>query len=265
MAFATVDGGQVYYESVGEGRCVVLAHAGLLDTRMWDREFAALAAAGYRAVRYDARGHGRSSSLSGDHALYDDVRHLLGALSVDRASLVGVSLGARTAVDCALAYPDLVEALVLVGPGLSGMAITDPYILAEQQAMADAAQRKDRAAFVESFLRQWVDGPHRAPGDVDPEVRELCRTMAHDTLTAHAGGGGQLRELVATERLEELRVPVFAILGELDSVDIAGVVDGLATRVPGARRLDVPDAGHMVNLEAPDAFDRALLGFLRGR
>jgi len=71
-----------------------------------------------------------------------------------------------------------------------------------------------------------------------------------------------MRELDATTRLDELRVPVLAMVGDLDVSDIEWVADQVVTRVPGARKLVVPGAGHVVNLDRPDAFNEALLGFL---
>lgn len=175
-----VDSGELYYEAKGKGRAVVLLHGGLLDRRMWDGQFELLAKQ-YRVIRYDARGHGLSSAVSGDFAHYEDLHKLLVALGESRASLIGLSLGARTAIDFALTYPHMVDALVAVAPGMSGWEFKDPMLLKNQESMGAAIKAKDDAMFVEWFIRSWTDGPKRTPEQVDPKVREKVRMMALET------------------------------------------------------------------------------------
>jgi 3-oxoadipate enol-lactonase len=253
----------VYSETQGTGPAVVLMHAGLLDGRMWDEQYALLGDAGYRVVRYDARGHGRSGALTEGYAHHEDLRELLDELSIDRATLVGLSLGARTAIDFALLHPDRVDALVLAAPGMSGMTFDDPFIIEHGDKAIAAAGEGDLPGFIEEFARQWVDGPHRAPADVDPAIRARCLTMATETVAGHPTWLPP-REVGAADRLGELRVPVLTMVGDLDSADIVRVVDRLAL-LPGARRVVVPGAGHMINLERPEAFNRELLAFLSRR
>ncbi|MEV6682993.1 alpha/beta fold hydrolase [Streptomyces erythrochromogenes] len=93
---------------------------------MWNEQFLWLAGLGYRVIRYDARGHGRSSTVAGDYSHHGDLRALLTHLDVPCATLVGLSLGARTAIDTALAHPESVPALVLASPGVSGRPFADP-------------------------------------------------------------------------------------------------------------------------------------------
>jgi pimeloyl-ACP methyl ester carboxylesterase len=264
MATGTVGvrGGQLFYEMEGDGRTVVLLHGGMLDHTMWDEQFPLLVGAGYRVVRYDARRHGRSTAEPGDYAGYDDVHDLLTGLGLPSATLVGLSLGGRTAIDAALAYPPMVDALVLVAPGMSGMEFRDPFILSEGERTRAAADAHDHEAYVESVLRQWVDGPHRTPDQVDPGVRARCRALMMAAPPGRGARQGVMRELDAVHRVDELRVPVLAMVGDLDSSDIEWVVDQVVTRVPGARRLVVPGAGHVIPLDRPDVFNRALLGFL---
>ena len=101
-----------------------------------------------------------------------------GLLDLERATLVGHSLGARTAADFALEHPDAVDALVLAAPGLSGMAYHDPFVIEQHQAIAAAAAARDAAGIIEAFLRAWVDGPRRRRADVDPRLRERIGAMA---------------------------------------------------------------------------------------
>ncbi|MEU7482481.1 alpha/beta fold hydrolase [Streptomyces sp. NPDC042319] len=264
---APVAGGELYYEAAGSGPAVVLLHEGMLDLTMWDEQFEWLARAGHRVIRYDARGHGRSSPVEGDYAHHEDLRALLAHLGVGRATLIGHSHGARVALDSALAHPDTVAALVLAAPGISGRTFTDPFLLQhirEQVAAVSAPGGVKR--FIEHFLRMWVDGPHREPAQVDPALRERVRATARATVTAHADGMGRgaAFEVGAAHRLAEIRVPTLVMDGDLDSTDISANAHAVALAVPGARRARIPAAGHMVSLENAEEFDRELAGFLRG-
>ncbi|TJZ55567.1 alpha/beta fold hydrolase [Streptomyces piniterrae] len=260
-----IDDGELFYETAGSGPAVVLLHGGMLDQHMWDEQFAWLVNSGLRAIRYDFRGHGLSSSVTGDYAHHDDLRVLLDALDVPSAVLVGLSHGSRVALDAALAHPDRVTALALASPGVSGRAFTDPFLLEhirEQVAAIGEADGVER--YVEHFLRMWVDGPHREPSAVHPGLRERLRASAEANAEVHADGlgAGMPLEVGAAERLSEIRVPTVVFDGDLDSGDISANAHAITLAVPGARRVRIPGAGHMVNLENTALFDQELHGFL---
>ncbi|MFF9056268.1 alpha/beta fold hydrolase [Streptomyces erythrochromogenes] len=162
----------------------------MLDMNMCDEQFLWLAGLGYRVIRYDARGHGRSSMVAEEYANHDDLHALLTHLDVPCATLVGHSLGARTAVDAAIAHPESVSALVLASPGVSGRPFADPYVAhhtAQQMAaMADPDGGAQR--FVEHFLRMWVDGPYREPSEVGRALRERIHASASAHVMRHARG-----------------------------------------------------------------------------
>ncbi|MCS7484167.1 alpha/beta fold hydrolase [Umezawaea endophytica] len=254
-----VDGGELAYEVRGDGSPVVLLHGGFLTGEMWDAQVEVLERA-HTVIRYDARGHGSSSGATKPFARHEDLRELLAGLDVPRASLVGMSLGGVTAVDFAIAHPDLVDRLVLVGSGLSGMVFRDRFVLGN---MSKRGAEKDVGDGVEAVLRTWVDGPHRTPAEVDPGVRDRCRELVLDNFVRHRRAVLPAIVFGAVERVAELRAPVLLLVGELDSTDIHGVADLLVDAVPSARKVVVPGSGHLVNLERPDVFDREVAAFLR--
>ncbi|MFI1616049.1 alpha/beta fold hydrolase [Streptomyces lydicus] len=260
-----IDDGELFYETAGSGPAVVLLHGGMLDQHMWDEQFSWLVNSGLRAIRYDSRGHGLSSTVAGDYANHDDLCALLDALDVPRAVLVGLSHGARVALDAAIAHPDRVTALALASPGVSGRPFTDPFVLEhirEQVAAIGAPDGAER--YVEHFLRMWVDGPHREPSAVHPGFRERMRASALANVEVHAEGlgGGMPLEVGAADRLGEIRVPTVVFDGDLDSTDISANAHAIALTVPGARRVRIPGAGHMVNLENTALYDHELHAFL---
>ncbi|MFE7526121.1 alpha/beta fold hydrolase [Kitasatospora sp. NPDC057542] len=265
----SVEGGRLSYEVAqgGSGPTLVLLHGGMLDRHSWDEQFARLAARGHHVVRYDARGHGHSSTVTGDYAHQDDLRALLAHLAVPRAVLVGLSLGARTALDAALAHPEYVAALVLTAPGVSGRPFTDPFVThhAEQQIAAlGTGGAAGVELFVEHFLRMWVDGPHRSPTEVDGALRERLRACATANVLRHAAGlgAGLPREVGAADRLGEVAVPTLVLTGDLDGSDILANAHAVAAAAPNARHRVLPGAAHMIPLECPDLFEHELDTFL---
>lgn len=254
---ADIDGGQLHYEVAGAGRPVVFLHGGFLTHEMWDEQFALLAKT-HRVVRYDARGHGQSSGATTDYRPYEDLRQLLDFLDIDSATLVGNSLGGRISVDFALTYPERTAALLTVAGGVSGMQIRDPVIIELTQQLGTVESIADG---VEIFLRMWVDGPRRAPDQVDAKVRESCGRMATETATRHnvMATFQFMREVHAIDKLDQLTPPVLATIGDADSADVEDIAEQLGKR---GRKKVIRGAGHMINLEQPEIFNRILLEFL---
>ena len=251
---------EIYYEVAGSGEpTVVLIHGGLLDCRMWDDQFEILSR-DHRVVRYDASAHGQSAlppNVYWDHA---DLRGLLDHLAIDRAVLVGLSLGGRVAIDFALEDPHRVEAVVVVSSGLGGYRFTSEDYLIDRDAMMAAWKAGDFDNVVEAFQRSWTDGPHRMPEEVDPLVRERVRVMARNKIES-AMEGRMLRH-PAIDRLDELEMPMLVVVGELDVPGIHEIADNLVLANRNAELVVVPGVAHMVNMEKPEEFNRIVLDFL---
>jgi pimeloyl-ACP methyl ester carboxylesterase len=256
------EGTFLVYDVNGEGPGVVLIHGGMLDRRMWDAQLASLKRR-FRVVRYDTRWHGKSSGSSGPWADEEDLRILLDHVGLERAALVGLSMGGRIAIDFALRHPDRVSAIVAISPGLSGFGFPDTSGSPQMAAMGAAWQRGDVEGVAEPFQRLWTDGPRREPGDVDPKVRARVREMARVGI-ARAFTRPRTPEMdpPAVGRLKEIHAPLLALRGELDMPDIRTITDKLAAEVTGARLIVVPGAAHMVNMEKPDEVNREIVGFL---
>ena len=112
----------------------------------------------------------------------------------------------------------------------------------------------------------WVDGPARAPEDVDPAVRERVRVMDTDLFARVAeqeeASEGDL-DPPASARLSEIRVPTLVIVGEEDQPDALASADALASGIAGARKAAIPDAAHLPSMERPAEFNRIVLDFIR--
>ena len=118
-----------------------------------------------RLVCYDVRGAGNSiiTSSNEPYTPYQELADLLTHLGIQRASLVGLSGGARFSIDMAIAYPERVHKLVLVSPGMSGYQFADEWTHQQGESFEEALAQGDVTRAVEHFLIMWVDGPSRSP------------------------------------------------------------------------------------------------------
>jgi pimeloyl-ACP methyl ester carboxylesterase len=259
-----VEGARLYYEEAGEGAPLVMIHGGFLDRRMWDGQFDVMAQR-FRAIRYDVRAHGLSLADSVSFADHEDLRQLMMALDVPSATLVGLSMGGQIAIDLALAYPEMVSALVLVGPGMSGYPFQGEEFQDYVDELTAAFETGGLSAALEVFATYWCDGPQRGPSQVLSAVREKVLTMLE-------GSGQRWRywrlsrqlEPPAFGRLTEIDVPTLVIVGGIDMPVIHEIADLIAQQVPDARKVVIPEVAHMVNMEMPEAFSDLVLEFLTG-
>ena len=261
--FAEVNGARLYYEVAGEGHPLVLIHAGIADSRMWDDQFGVLAQR-YRVIRCDVRGFGRSAMPAGEQFQpWEDLYSLLRHLGVERAYVVGCSMGGAIAVDFTLTHPEMADALVTVGAGLGGFEQHSELAVRLWTEIDAAAESGDLDRAVELTVRMWVDGPNRTPDRVAPPVRERVRAMERDNL-ALGSDESLARDLdpPAIGRLGEIGVPTLVMMGDEDMPDISAVAGLLAVGIPHARKVVMHDTAHVPNMERPDEFNRILLEFL---
>ena len=262
---ASINGATLYYELVGEGEPLVLVHAGIADSRMWDAQIEAFAQR-YRVIRYDMRGFGRTEMVEGPYSHHEDLRGLLDSLDVRRAHLLGCSMGGATVLDFALRYPESVGMLVLVGSAVSGFeADVGPSKQWDELIAADEAGNLERVSELEAQI--WVDGPGRRPEDVSATVRDLVREMNLIALKNEAFGLGEELppEQPTVDRLVEIRAPSLVIVGDLDQPWTTARAGLLERKLPNVRKVVMPGVAHLPNMERPEEFNRIVLDYLERR
>ena len=266
--FVEVQGGRLYVEEAGSGDAVVFLHPGLWDSRTWDPQFATFAER-YRVLRLDARGYGRSTRPD-PGVPYSHARDLLAVFAdagIERAALVGCSMGGATAIDFTLVHPERVTALVLAAAGPSGFEGTP-----EQEA---------------AWEEWWTE--HDAPVDAAVEAGDLERAqdLRLSTMWAQLGtddeGGRKIRDIAfdnlheltmdesaqvrldppAFERLGEITVPTLVLPADHDPPEMEPIAVAVAERIPNARLVRIPETDHVINLRQPEEFDRVVLEFLK--
>lgn len=252
------------YDVAGHGDPVVFVHAGIADRRMWKPQVTHFARY-FTAVTFDMRGFGESPLPETPFSPRADIAGLLDHLSLERAHLVGCSMGATTALELAIEYPDRVGALVLVNSGAPGFTPEGGYYEPPGWDDVEAAfVAGDHDAVADFDLRLWVDGIYRSRDDVAPWIRAAIREMDLIALRNEARRDELIRRTdpPAGTRLDEVHAPTLVIVSELDVPDMMPLGKHLAAGITHARLEEFPATAHLPNMEAPDAFNELVAAFL---
>ena len=254
------DGGHLAYDLAGEGPMLTMIHPGLWDRRTWDREFDDWTDR-YRVLRYDVRGYGRSSRLTGapySHAR--DLALLLEAVGIEQTSIVGCSMGGAIAVDFVLVEPARVVSLVLAAAGLGGFEANEEEN-AWWEARMDPVEAAIEAGDLERAedLRLEVWAPMGTDDAAGRRIREIAFDNIHE-LTMDESAEEEL-EPPAAFRLGEVDVPTLVLVAEHDPPFMRRCDELIGREVLDGRMVTI-DADHVVNVRNPEAFDAAVLPFL---
>lgn len=263
--YASSGGAKLYFETAGEGSALVFIHAGISDSRMWDPQFERFADR-FKVVRYDHRSFGKSDFPNEPYTLRDDLLNVLRHLHIEKAVLIGCSMGGSTALDFALEHPGMVSALVLVGSGVSGL--NDPKYLSEDtikywRELMSVIQKGDLDKAREMDAEYWIDGSGRSPAQIDPVYRERARQLHRENFSVGrvTRPESQLTP-PAIDRLREIKAPTMVVIGDNDSEDLRKLADRLAAEISNARLVKMRNAAHLPSLEHPAEFNRLLEEFL---
>lgn len=264
--FAAINNARIYYEIAGKGQPFVMVHAAIADTRQWNNEFTHFAKH-YRVIRYDMRGYGRSEPVEGEFSNLQDLAALLDFLHIDHPLiLMGCSMGGGLAMNFALTYPSRVKALIMVDSGPMGLEldVEEPAKFKEVEKAYDSG---DLDLVAELETQVWFDGMGRTPSQVNPAMRKLAYEMNRNDLAHEAKKLGKRLsdvQVPAAKRLNELHMPLLAIVGDQDEPFAFAAADYIVEKIPSARKAIIKDAGHLSNMDHPDEFQQIVTTFLRG-
>ncbi len=261
--YVEIKGAKIYYEVVGKGYPLVLTHAGIADSRMWDDQMAAFSEH-YQVIRYDARGYGQSDPVAGEFYHHENLYHLLQHLKIDKAHMLGCSMGGAITLDFTLEYPQMVQSLTLVGSALPGHEGTPSPKPANWSAILAAYEAGDFAPANDYEVKQWVVGPNRQPDAVAATVREKVYAMNLIALRNDFAELGDEQELdpPAISRLGEIKVPTLVIVGDHDQPEMIEKADILANKIARARKVVMTGTAHLPNMEQPTEFNEHVLDLL---
>lgn len=259
MTVAHTAGG-IAYERTGTGPAVLLLHAGIADRTMWDPQWERWADR-FELIRLDHRGFGESADPRGQYSVQGDALEVLDEAEVERAAVVGASMGGQAAIDLAIEAPERVTALVAVVAVPSGWRHS-PEHLAMFDEIDETWETEGVEAANELELRMWVDGT-RGPLESDPRVRRRIERLNRALIERQGAFTVEPNQLQppAIDRLGELSMPLLVVTGEHDRPSVNAGAAALA-EATGAASVAIGDTAHMPSLERPDDFDAAVLPFL---
>ncbi len=262
------DGVRLYFEEAGAGEAIIFVHEYAGDYRTWEPQMRYFSRR-YRCISFSARGF-PPSDIPKDDAAYsqaqsrDDVIAVLDHLGIDRAHVVGHSMGAYTTLHVGLDYPQRARSLTVAGCGWG----SDPNGHEQAVEMGKAIAKMFRTEGIEVAADKYANYPVRLQQkEKDPRGwAEFVRLLSEHSGEGHALVmlNVQLKRPTLPEladRLKTLKIPMLVVSGDEDDWCLDGSVF-LKRTVPSAALLVLPRSGHTITSEEPDAFNRALSDFL---
>jgi pimeloyl-ACP methyl ester carboxylesterase len=264
---STDDNVKLYYEETGTGTPVVFVHEFAGDHRSWEpqvRQFARR----YRCIAFNARGW-TPSEVPEDVSRYsqararDDIRCVLDALAIDKAHVVGLSMGGFATLHFGLAYPARARSLVVAGAGYGSERDQRERFRSEAVVIAGKLEKEGMAAFAEAYAYgpTRVQFENKDPRGFAEFKRQLAEHSAKGAANTQLGIQRERPSLFDLEpQLEALTVPTLVLNGDEDwPCLLPGVF--LKRMIPSAALQLIPNSGHTINIEEPDAFNAALAAF----
>jgi 3-oxoadipate enol-lactonase len=258
--FVSVNDIEVHCSIAGDPDAPVLLclHSLATDHRVWDAQVPALEGH-FRVVRPDLRGHGDTTTTAPPYDLQQlrlDALGVLDALDVDRATVMGVSIGAIVALGLALDSSSRTERIVVADCRADAPA---PYVAMWDGAIATATS-EGLEPVLETSIERWFSADfRRARPDVVAAVRDRARRTSLD---GFVGCARAVQGLDYLSRLADIDVPALFVVGGEDPAAPPAVMREMAERVRGSAFVELDGAGHLTPIEAADEFTAAVVSFL---
>ena len=238
---------------------VVLSHSLGSSMNMWHPQLEALEP-DYRVLRYDMRGHGKSEAPEGAYTLEmlaDDVIGLLDVLKINTAHFVGLSIGGMIGQCMGLNYADRLISLVLCDTA-SAIPEESKKMFQEREQIA---REKGLSPLVDGTMERWFTLSYRK---ANPPVIDMIRNQFLATpVPGFVGCSQAIRGLDYLDRLTQIRLPCFVMVGEDDPGTPVAASEAISERIPGAELKILPSAAHLSNIEQSEMFNDSLIDFLK--
>lgn len=268
QGFVTVsNGGKLYYEQRGKGVPIIFLHGHSLDTRMWNPQWKAFSK-NYRVIRFDFRGYGKSSEQTETYQFthVDDLITLMDSLYIDRAHIVGLSMGAFVAGDMLAMYPERMLSCILVSGGIRNSPGPSTPMDNTERAKRDQEIIDLQRKGIDTFKKEWHETLMASGGSQRERMRKPLWQMIQDW-SAWQPLHKEVRLFYGKEAWEQLRqrgktnIPTLIIQGENEAKNKKNHPAELPF-LTDARYEIIPDCGHMLNIERPEEFNLLILSFI---
>ena len=256
---AETGGTKLYYEINGEGFPLVLVNGSSLDLRMWDEQIEDFSAH-FQVIRYDLRGIGKSATPKEEFSHSEDIHQLLKFLNIEKTYIAALSFGGAFAIDFAAEHPEMVAALVVASAATSDLR--DDYIEG-LDALSAITKEKDVSAAIEQLL----DNPSFIVPKNESAISKT-REILFDNARIFETDFPLIRlwhppQFSFEKTISKITAPTLIVVGSEDAPIIHEIADNLAENLFNAEKIVIEKAGHLVNLEKPMEFNRAVIDFLQ--
>jgi 3-oxoadipate enol-lactonase len=258
--FVWPDGRKIAYRIEGPLAAppIMLAHGVALDLGLWD-DLVATLATDYRVLRYDSRGHGRSSMGTVPFTLSDladDAIALLDALAIPKVHFVGLSMGAMVGMDLVASHSERLLSASLCN---ARAAATPAYRQSWDDRIA-SVRKSGLDAVVDATVSRWFTQQFRISNP--NAIKRIMKMILATSPEGYCLSAGALKDLDYAERLHGGHVPLLFVAGAEDSGAPPSVVRALHEATPGSRHVELPGTGHISVIENPAGFRAAITTFI---
>lgn len=260
MPFAKVNGVNLYYELHGpQGADVIVLSNGIfMATASWVYQVAAFSKH-FRVLLYDCRGMWQSDHPDEPYSMQqhaDDLAGLLDTLGIEKAHVGGISYGAEISMIFALSYPERTRSLIVS----SAVSQIDPLLRSIGAIWSYALDHNDaellfNSAMPLNFSESWLKSNQALFEPTRKRYHQMDLAAASRLMAAFS-------QIDFTDKLKAISCPTLVLVGELDLLKPRKYAEIIASEIPGSELLIIPDGGHAVCLEKPEAFNSAVLGFV---
>jgi len=261
-----VGNGSLYYEEAGQGEPVIFVHGHSLDHRMWDDQFSVFAKK-YHVIRYDLRGYGISSSQTEDYQFMhvEDLVTLMGSLHIQKAHIVGLSLGGFITADMLAYFPDRMLSAFLASGNIRKSKGPSEPMTKEEAAKRDEEIATLKEKGVDVMKKEWFEGLMKSGGTQRERMRAPLWQMI-DEWDAWQPLHKEVRVVGGLDAIEILKkthpvVPALIVEGR-SSDNRFSKEPPILNYLPNGKLKVIDDCGHMMNMERPEEFNAALEEFL---
>jgi 3-oxoadipate enol-lactonase len=259
MAFADLHDLRMHYEVAGpEGApVVVFSHPLGTDSTMWDAQVVDFAKK-YRVVRYDKRGHGKSSSPAGPYTIEqmgNDAIALLDYLKLERVNYCGLSIGGQTGMWLGANAPERLNKLILSN---TAVKIGSPAIW---NTRIETVQKEGMKSVAATVVERWFTVGYRAK---EPdEVSRIQQILEDANVDGYVACCAAVREFDFAAKVAGIRTPTLVLAGKHDPATLAADTRWIAEQIAGAKFVEL-NASHLSNIEAHERFTAEVRQFLMG-
>jgi len=266
--YAKVNGTKLYYEIAGKGIVLVLIHGSFGDRRFWDFQFYKLSKR-YKVLRYDIRGFGKSA-LPDPNEVYsdtEDLNALMDFLGIKKAHICGLSLGSFIVFDLALSHPEKCISLIPCGPRVAG-DVSDGYKTPSGDSIssiivtATNIVKSKGAREATNYL--WTGNHAMGKCIASPQTRQLLLKMGNEYSWWRYLNANRRQYVfpMAIKKLNEIKTPTLVITAQYDLELCKNVADILTGEIPNAKMVSIKGAGHIMNMDKPEKFNKVISEFI---